>query len=107
MNQKNNTLTFDGQFFKAPMQKVKEVAKAKQAQAPTPMRIMAIVAIAISFLALFSALALTLMVTGIYWAFRVFFDIGWWAALLIMLAVITIYLLALFKAIKMIERKTD
>jgi hypothetical protein len=66
----------------------------------------AIVAVFVSFLALFSTLALVLVVVGIYWAFQLFFAVGWWAALLVMIGVLALYALALSLALEFIERKT-
>lgn len=72
----------------------------------TIMGALAIVLVFVTFLALFSTLALTLVVIGIYWAFQLFFSVGWWAALLVMVGVLAIYAAALSIALEFIERKT-
>jgi hypothetical protein len=67
---------------------------------------LAIVLIFVFFMAFFGTLALTLVVVGIYWAFQLFFSVGWWAALLVMVGVLAIYAAALSVALEFIERKT-
>lgn len=58
----------------------------------------------IATLGMCGALAVALFIVGVYWAFEVVFSVGWWASLLIMLAVAALYLVALFGGIKLLGK---
>lgn len=60
--------------------------------------------IALAFMGMLGALAVGLMVVGIYWAFEIIFSVGWWASLLVMVAVAGLYLAALFGGCKLLNK---
>lgn len=58
----------------------------------------------IATLGAIGALAIAMMIVGIYWAFETLFSVGWWCSLVIMLAVAALYLVALFGGIKLLRK---
>lgn len=58
----------------------------------------------IAMLGMVGALAIAMMIVGIYWAFETLFSVGWWCSLVIMLAVAALYLVALFGGIKLLRK---
>lgn len=65
----------------------------------------ALVFVLFSFI--FAGLGMALFVVGIYWAFTVFFSVGWWASLLIIFGVLAIYATALSFALEMIRGEEE
>lgn len=59
------------------------------------------------FACIFSGLGLALLVIGIYWAFQVFFSVGWWASLLIIFGVLVVYVTALSFALELIKGENE
>ena len=64
----------------------------------------ATVIIFLALLGLLGALAVAIMVVGIYWAFEIVFSVGWWASLLVMVGVAAVYLVALFGGCKLLKK---
>lgn len=60
----------------------------------------------VAFLSFFGALSIALMIVGIFIGFQWLFQYGWWATLLVILAVLAIYATALSIGCSMLERKT-
>lgn len=56
---------------------------------------------------IFAGLGVALLIVGIYWAFTVFFSVGWWASLLIIFGVLAIYATALSFALEMIRGEEE
>lgn len=48
-----------------------------------------------AFMAIFSGIAIALMVVGMYWAFQLWFSVGWWATTLCWLGLMALYVVAL------------
>lgn len=63
-------------------------------------------AVFVLFLALFSTLALLVSGIGVFYAFQLYFSVGWWASALVIVGVLVIYVTALSIALEYIERKT-
>ena len=72
----------------------------------TIMQALGIALIFVAFLSFFSALAIGLMVVGIFIGFQWLFQYGIWATVLVILAVLAIYAIALSIGCSFIERKT-
>lgn len=68
---------------------------------------MGIVLAFVSFLMIFGALGVAMLIIGIYWAFQVFFTVGWWASLLIMLGLLVVYVTALSFALELIRGENE
>jgi len=60
----------------------------------------------VAFLSFFSALAIGLMVVGIFIGFEWLFKYGMWATALVIIAVLAIYAAALSIGCSLLERKT-
>lgn len=60
-----------------------------------------------TFMAIFAGIAIALMVVGIFWAFQLFFSVGWWATLLVFIALLAAYATALSFGLALLERKED
>lgn len=60
-----------------------------------------------TFMAIFAGIAIALMVVGIFWAFQLFFSIGWWATLLVFIALLAAYATALSFGLALLERKEE
>lgn len=67
----------------------------------------AVAATFVAFLGLFATVSIALTVCGIYWAFQLYFTVGWWAGLLVIIAVLAVYAASLSIALEFIERKTS
>jgi hypothetical protein len=59
------------------------------------------------FLSIFSGLGLLIMVVGIYWAFQLFFSVGWWAALGVVIVLLVVYVTALAFALELIKGENE
>lgn len=59
------------------------------------------------FVCIFGAIGAALLIASIYWAFEVFFSVGWWAALLIIFGVLVIYVTALSFALELLRGDND
>lgn len=59
-----------------------------------------------TFMAIFAGIAIALMVVGIFWAFQLFFTVGWWATLLVYIALLAAYATALSFGLELL-RKDD
>lgn len=64
------------------------------------------VAVFVAFMGIFGALGIILLVVGIYWAFQLAFSPLWWVSIIIMLAVLVVYVVALVVSLEFIERKS-
>lgn len=73
----------------------------------TLLHTIAIAATFVAFLGLFATISIALTIIGIYWAFQLFFSVGWWAGLLVTLVVLAVYAASLSIALEYIERKTS
>ena len=60
-----------------------------------------------AFMAIFAGIAIALMVVGIFWAFQLFFTVGWWATLLVFIALLAAYATALSFGLELLERKDN
>jgi len=60
----------------------------------------------VAFMSFFTVLAIGLMIVGIAIGFQWLFQYGWWATLLVVLAVLAIYATALSIGCSLLERKT-
>ena len=60
-----------------------------------------------TFMAIFAGIAIALMVVGIFWAFQLFFTVGWWATSLVFIALLAAYATALSFGLALLERKED
>lgn len=61
----------------------------------------------VAFLMIFGALGVAMLIVGIYWAFQVFFSVGWWASLLIMFGLLAVYVTALSFALELIRGEEE
>lgn len=61
----------------------------------------------VAFMGIFGALGVAMLVVGIYWAFQVFFSVGWWASLLIMFGLLAVYVTALSFALELIRGEEE
>jgi hypothetical protein len=73
----------------------------------TIMNAISVAAVFVLFLALFSTLALLVSGIGVFYAFQLFFSVGWWASALVIVGVLLVYVTALAIALEYIERKTS
>lgn len=60
-----------------------------------------------TFMAIFAGIAIALMVVGIFWAFQLFFTVGWWATLLVFIALLAAYATALSFGLALLERNEE
>jgi uncharacterized protein (DUF983 family) len=70
------------------------------------MQTIGVALIFVAFLSFFTVLAIGLMIVGIFIGFTWLFQYGWWATMLVILAVLVIYGAALSIGCSFIERKT-
>lgn len=63
------------------------------------------VAVFVTFMGIFGALGIALLVIGIFWAFQFAFTSMWWLSLIIMIALLAVYVVGLVMALEFIERK--
>lgn len=68
------------------------------------------VALAVVFivsLCVFAVLSISITMVGIYFAYQLFFSVGWWAGLLVIIGVLAIFAASVSVALEVIERKFD
>jgi hypothetical protein len=53
---------------------------------------------------IFAAIAIALMVCGILWAFQLFFSVGWWATLIVFIALLVAYVTALSFGLELLRK---
>lgn len=56
-----------------------------------------------TFVCIFSAIGMAIMLVGIYWAFQVFFTVDWWASLLVIFGLLVAYITALSFALELLR----
>lgn len=68
------------------------------------------IALAVVFiisLCVFAVVSIAITMVGIYFAYQLFFSVGWWAGVLVIIGVLAIFAASVSVALEVIERKFD
>jgi hypothetical protein len=58
-------------------------------------------------LAVFAVISITITMFGIYMAYQLFFSVGWWAGVLVIIGVLVVFAASVAFVLEYIERKFD
>ena len=61
----------------------------------------------VAFMGIFGAIGGAMLIVGIYWAFELFFSVGWWASLIVMLCLLALYATALSFALELLRGENE
>lgn len=64
----------------------------------------AVILVFSAFMGIFAGIAIMLMFCGILWAFQLFFTVGWWATLLVFIALLVVYITALSFGLELLRK---